>query len=92
MLKDKDIAGVALPLKDQIDEWLVAPLPGSRGADIQRIEQALVSIGVSVPIRRFDSVADAYQCAMRSAGQNDKILVFGSFFTVASWSDGIHGN
>lgn len=84
MLKDKDIAGVAQPLKDQIDEWLVAPLPGSRGADVRRIEQALASIGVSAPISGFESAADAYQCAMRLAGQNDKILVFGSFFTVGA--------
>src|SRR5258706_2636645 len=84
MLKDKDIAGVAQPLKDQVDEWLVAALPGLRGADAARIEQALASIGVNAPISRFDSPADAYQRAIRSAGQNDKILVFGSFFTLGS--------
>jgi dihydrofolate synthase/folylpolyglutamate synthase len=84
MLKDKDIAGVARPLKELIDEWLVATLPGPRGADALRIEQALGSIGVSAAVSRFDSPADAYQCAIRSAGQNDKILVFGSFFTVGA--------
>jgi len=84
MLKDKDIAGVALPLKDLVDEWLVAGLPGPRGADVDRVEQALVSVGVSAPISRFDSPADAYKRAIRSAGQNDKILVFGSFFTVGA--------
>ena len=47
MLKDKDIAGVAQPLQDQVDEWLVAGLPGPRGADARRMEQALASIGVS---------------------------------------------
>jgi dihydrofolate synthase/folylpolyglutamate synthase len=84
MLKDKDIAGVAQPLKDQVDEWLVAALPGSRGADAQQVGQALASIGVSAPISRFQSVVDAYECAISSAGQNDKILVFGSFFTVGA--------
>ena len=84
MLKDKDIAGVAQPLKDLIDEWLVATLPGPRGADARRIEQALRSIGISAPVNCFDSPADAYQCAIRSAGQDDKILVFGSFFTVGA--------
>ncbi|HEX7742651.1 MAG TPA: cyanophycin synthetase, partial [Sphingobium sp.] len=84
MLKDKDIAGVALPLKDIVDEWLVAGLPGPRGADADRVEQALASIGVSAPISRFGSPADAYKCAIRSAGQDDKILVFGSFHTVGA--------
>ena len=84
MLKDKDIAGVAQQLKDQVQEWLVAGLPGPRGADSGRIEQALLSIGVSAPIRRFESPDIAYQFAIRSAGQDDKILVFGSFFTVGA--------
>jgi len=84
MLKDKDIAGVARPLKDQVQEWLVADLPGPRGADAARIEEALISIGINVPISRFESPAIAYQSATRSAGQDDKILVFGSFFTVGA--------
>lgn len=84
MLKDKDIAGVAQALKDQVDEWMVATLPGSRGAQARQVEQVLASIGVDAPISRFETVADAYQCAMRSAGQDDKILVFGSFFTVGA--------
>jgi len=84
MLKDKDIAGVARALKDQVQEWLIADLPGPRGADSAHIEQTLVSIGVSAPIRRFDSPDVAYQTAIRSAGQDDKILVFGSFFTVGA--------
>jgi dihydrofolate synthase/folylpolyglutamate synthase len=84
MLKDKDVAGVAQALKGQVDEWLIAALPGVRGASAGRIAQALGSIGVSAPVTRFDSPAEAYQCALRLAGQNDKILVFGSFFTVGA--------
>jgi dihydrofolate synthase/folylpolyglutamate synthase len=84
MLKDKDIAGVAQHLKSQVQEWLVAGLPGPRGADSARVEEALISIGVTAPIRRFDTPDIAYQSAIRSAGQDDKILVFGSFFTVGA--------
>jgi dihydrofolate synthase/folylpolyglutamate synthase len=84
MLKDKDIEGVARPLRDQVDEWLVAGLPGPRGADAGRIDQALTAINVNAPVSRFRSPLDAYQCALRSAGQNDKILVFGSFYTVGA--------
>jgi dihydrofolate synthase/folylpolyglutamate synthase len=84
MLKDKDIAGVAQALKGQVNEWLVASLPGARGAGAVQIEQALRSISVDVPIRRFDSPANAFQSAMRCAGQDDKILVFGSFYTVGA--------
>ncbi len=84
MLRDKDIAGVARALSAQVDEWLVAGLPGPRGADATRIEQELLVAGVEAPIRRFDSPADAYRCAIGAAGQDDKILVFGSFYTVGA--------
>ncbi len=84
MLKDKDIAGVAQPLKDHVAKWLVASLPGSRGADARQIEQALASIGVVAPVSRFDSPADAYRWAIKTAEHDDKILVFGSFFTVGA--------
>ncbi len=84
MLKDKDIAGVARALSAQVDEWLVAGLGGPRGADATRIAQELHSVGVQAPIRCFDSPAEAYRCAISAAGQDDKILVFGSFYTVGS--------
>ena len=84
MLKDKDIAGVAATLKDQIDAWLVAGLPGARGADAAHVAQVLAQVGVDVPVETFDSAADAYRNAVRIAGQDDKILVFGSFFTVGA--------
>jgi len=71
-------------LQNQVDEWFVAGLPGPRGADAPRMEQALTSIGVKTPITCFASPADAYHQAVGSAGQNDKILVFGSFYTVGA--------
>ena len=84
MLKDKDIEGVAAALRDGMDEWLVAGLSGPRGAATERIRQALTAPQVGVPVAAFDTPVHAYQHAIRSAGQNDKILVFGSFYTVAA--------
>ena len=84
MLKDKDIEGVAAAMRDDVDEWLVAGLSGPRGADAERIRQALAAVRVGVPVAKFDTPVGAYQHAIRSAGQNDKILVFGSFYTVGA--------
>jgi len=84
MLKDKDIEGVAAAMRDDVDEWLVAGLSGPRGADAERIQQALAAVRIGVPIAKFDTPVGAYQHAIRSAGQNDKILVFGSFYTVGA--------
>lgn len=84
MLRDKDIEGVVAAMRDDVDEWLVAGLSGPRGADAERILQALAAVRVGVPITKFDSPVGAYQHAIRTAGQNDKILVFGSFYTVGA--------
>ena len=84
MLRDKDIEGVAAALRDEVDEWLVAGLSGPRGAGAERIQQALAAAQVDVPVAKFGTPVDAYQHAVRLAGQNDKILVFGSFYTVAA--------
>ena len=35
------------------------------------------------PLQRFERIADAYRCARESAGDDDRILAFGSFHTVA---------
>ncbi|HEX4986856.1 MAG TPA: bifunctional tetrahydrofolate synthase/dihydrofolate synthase [Burkholderiales bacterium] len=84
MLKDKDIEGVARALAGQVDEWHVAPLPGPRGADAQRIASALAAAGARGPVRRHETPEQAYRETLGAAGQDDKILVFGSFFTVAA--------
>lgn len=84
MLKDKDIDGVVAAIHGRIDEWLVAGLDVPRGADAGRIANALESAGVHAPVTKFDTPEQAYRQAIRSAGQNDKILVFGSFYTVGA--------
>ncbi|HYN27466.1 MAG TPA: bifunctional tetrahydrofolate synthase/dihydrofolate synthase, partial [Burkholderiales bacterium] len=84
MLRDKDIEGVAAAMREEVDEWLVAGLSSPRGAGAERIRQALAAAQVGVPVAEFDTPVRAYQHAIRSAGQNDKILVFGSFYTVGA--------
>ncbi len=83
MLKDKDAAGVIRAVKDRIDVWLVAGLEGSRGAGAEDMARALASEAVAGEVRRFDAPADAYAAACKEAGENDRIVAFGSFHTVA---------
>ena len=84
MLKDKDIEGVAAALSPLVAEWFVAPLPIPRGADLARLETALRTANVIAPLIRCDDVASAVQRARERAGPDDRILVFGSFYTVAA--------
>jgi len=84
MLRDKDIAGVIAAMKPQVDEWLVSSTSGERGADAALIGEALARAGVRGPVSSHDSVAAAYAQACDRAAQTDRIVVFGSFHTVAA--------
>lgn len=83
MLADKDVASVAAALKPAVSHWLVAGLEVPRGAAAEAIEQALARAGIKAYTRCRD-VADAYMQACDMATENDRIIVFGSFYTVAT--------
>ena len=83
MLADKDVLGVIRLLRDRVDHWLVATLPGPRGLSAERLAGILREASVSVDISEFDSPSAAYQAARSRAAESDRIVAFGSFLTVA---------
>jgi dihydrofolate synthase/folylpolyglutamate synthase len=83
MLQDKDITGVVAALKSSVAHWFVAALGGPRGADMAELEQALAAAGVDA-VTSCGDVAAAYAQACDMATENDRIAVFGSFYTVAA--------
>ncbi|MSQ49771.1 MAG: bifunctional tetrahydrofolate synthase/dihydrofolate synthase [Betaproteobacteria bacterium] len=83
MLKDKDIAGVVRAVAPRITRWHLANLPGTRGADATQLAKVLREEKIQSPIFKHPTVAAALAAARNEAGENDKIVVFGSFLTVA---------
>ena len=85
ILADKDIEGVASALKGSIDRWLVAPSEGPRGASTTRIRAGLAAAGVAdATVIDCETVGAALARARADAGDADRIVVFGSFVTVAA--------
>ncbi len=82
MLRDKDIGGVVSLLARHVDQWLVCTLPPPRGARAAELAQVLRQAGVAA-VREFETPALAYAAACSEAADNDRIVVFGSFHTVA---------
>jgi dihydrofolate synthase/folylpolyglutamate synthase len=88
---DKDIEGVINHLKGKIDHWCVTGLPLPRAATAQQLKDKLLEAGVepefkpdaACTIETFDSPAAAFANAQSRATENDRIVVFGSFLTVA---------
>lgn len=85
MLRDKDIAGVIGAMRGRIDRWYVAPLPGPRGASADALRQSLLQAGIAdEAIMACESVAAALARARENASEADRIVVFGSFLTIAA--------
>jgi dihydrofolate synthase/folylpolyglutamate synthase len=82
MLNDKDIAGVVNLLKGRIDYWHLASLPGPRGVNAHDLAGILAQCGVKEGVFEHENPAGAYAQARSRAGENDRIVVFGSFLTV----------
>jgi dihydrofolate synthase/folylpolyglutamate synthase len=91
-MADKDIDGILAQMKEHVDHWCVTDLPLPRAATAQELKTKLLEAGV-VPefasnaarsIELFANPAEAYANAHRRAGENDRIVVFGSFLTVAA--------
>ncbi|MFB9240884.1 bifunctional tetrahydrofolate synthase/dihydrofolate synthase [Massilia antarctica] len=89
IMQDKDIEGVIAPMAQYVDHWCVANLPSPRAAAPEALAATLAALapGDAKPGERsvttFADPALAFANAMSRAGENDRIVVFGSFYTVA---------
>ncbi len=83
MLKDKDMAGVVRELMWQVDIWLVAGITATRGASAEELSAVVRQEVTEGEVLSFATVTDALHHACKEAGENDRIVVFGSFYTVA---------
>ena len=82
MLADKDVDEVIHLCKNSFDAWYIAPLDSPRALNTESLAQKLKEKGIT-NIHAFGSIVKAYEHALSEAQENDRITVFGSFFTVA---------
>lgn len=83
MLADKDIAGALAPLKGKVDHWLAASLGGPRGTSAESLAGIVAAENLGGDVACYASPLEAMQAARGRAAESDRILVFGSFYTVA---------
>lgn len=89
MLADKDIEHVVSALLPHISLWYLADTHNARGATAKDLESYLQSQAKKGLTKQFDHVADALRSACIEADKNDRIIVFGSFYTVADAIDAL---
>lgn len=80
MLGDKDVAAFVAVLVDHIDHWCLASLPGPRGLSSVRLGERT---GIAGKTGYFDSVTAAVDFASQHAASDDRIVITGSFLSVA---------
>jgi dihydrofolate synthase/folylpolyglutamate synthase len=83
MLADKDIGAVIDAVRHRVDRWFVTAAVAERAAPAERIAALLAQRGLGEATRTYATVPAALEAARREAGPNDRIVVFGSFYTVA---------
>ncbi|RDI41347.1 bifunctional tetrahydrofolate synthase/dihydrofolate synthase [Aquicella lusitana] len=82
MLADKDITTSIRAIQDSIHTWYIAPLLVKRAATASVLTRAFEAAGEGdIPL--FATISEAYEAALRQAVAGDRIIVFGSFHTVA---------
>ncbi len=86
VLEDKDWPSMVSQLKSEVDNWHIAELTGiSRAAKGQSLLKLLYNTGIEAVLS--ESVEQAFQSAVSEAGKTGKVVVFGSFHTVAKVLD-----
>ncbi|MBA5686247.1 bifunctional tetrahydrofolate synthase/dihydrofolate synthase [Rugamonas apoptosis] len=85
-MHDKDIDGVIAAMSEHVDHWCLTGLPSPRAATAAELAAKVQIVQPERPertINTFDDPAQAYANAISRVGENDRIVVFGSFLTVA---------
>jgi len=80
-MADKDIDGVLKPMMDLVDYWYCTDLSTARAAKGIDLAKQIRLLGKEAEV--FSGAGSAYQIALDNAGDGDRVVIFGSFYTVA---------
>lgn len=83
ILADKDVAAVLGALTPCFDSWFVCTPDSPRALAAESLASQLKQ-HTEAPVTLYHSPQDALQNALKHAAVDDRIVVFGSFYTVAA--------
>jgi dihydrofolate synthase/folylpolyglutamate synthase len=80
ILADKDAREIAAALETLVDHWILCSLPGARGSPASALAQRLRLPADRVTLA--NSVEEGCEAARAAAVPGDRVIVFGSVYTV----------
>ncbi len=80
--KDKLQQSIFSEILDQINDWHVAAFGNERSAMAKELAQHLRGIGAETVVA-YESIPAAYKKITNDLAANERVVIFGSFFTVA---------
>jgi len=84
MLEDKNAKNCLKLLKSEIDQWFLSDIQGSRGQTANSLKKILSDSEIGLnKLQCYSSPVEAFKVAYDNASKDDRILVTGSFYTVA---------
>jgi dihydrofolate synthase/folylpolyglutamate synthase len=83
MLNNKDIFNSLKEMLPVVDHWNVVSLTGERGEKAIVLEKHLCNLGIT-NIQTYSTVWEGYQNLLSKVKPLDRLIIFGSFYTVAA--------
>lgn len=83
MLGDKDVAAVLGLMQKQVHKWHLATIGNDRGLTAEMLARVAREMPGAFSLETHATVEEAVQAVSREAAPGDRVVVFGSFHTVA---------
>ena len=82
MLEDKEHVKALTAISSQISSWYIADLDVPRGMMADDLANIVQKLDTNAKIEKFTTVDEAVKAANLTANNNDRLVIFGSFYTV----------
>lgn len=82
MLHDKAHTEALAAILPEIKKWYITDLDVPRGAKASQLAEVVLELDKKAEVSCFESVEQAIKAADSEAQQGDRVIVFGSFYTV----------
>ncbi len=83
VLADKDVDGIINVVKGMIDKWFISQVKSERALESHKLQEKLRLHCPEATAHSYQSISEAYMAAKQEADDTSRIVVFGSFLTVA---------